>query len=218
MKRGHGNFESMLRLNALSPMLADTRPIDLRDTGWFYEQRLNGCRLLAQTRTPTRSGKVQLQTRDGSDATAWFPEVVESLAQLKEGPCILDGVACVLDDKGGCDREGLSERAKRRGWYRGARPVFYFVFDLLMAQDVDLMAEPLSQRKQRLARLLGAPLLNVIPVHHYERAEVVALLRQGRHQSDFAGLMAKRATSVYRPGTRSSDWVVLNAQEAHEGL
>jgi bifunctional non-homologous end joining protein LigD len=208
----------MLSLNALSPMLADSRAIDLRESDWIYEQRLNGCRLLAQTRTPTRSGKVQLQTRDGSDATAWFPEVAESLAQLKEGPCILDGVACVLDDRGRCDREGLSERARRRGWYRGARPVFYFVFDLLMAQGTDLRAEPLSQRKQRLARLLGTPLLNVIPVHHYERAEVVALLRQGRTQADFAGLMAKRGASVYRSGIRSADWVALSAQAAHEGL
>lgn len=199
-------------------MLADSRAIDLRESDWIYEQRLNGCRLLAQTRTPTRSGKVQLQTRDGSDATAWFPEVAESLAQLKEGPCILDGVACVLDDRGRCDREGLSERARRRGWYRGARPVFYFVFDLLMAQGTDLRAEPLSQRKQRLARLLGTPLLNVIPVHHYERAEVVALLRQGRTQADFAGLMAKRGASVYRSGIRSADWVALSAQAAHEGL
>lgn len=112
----------MLSLNTLSPMLAASRPIDLREEGWVYEQRLSGCRLLAQTRTPTRSGKVQLQTRDGSDATGWFPEVVESLAQLKEGPCILDGVACVLDDKGRCDGEGLSERARRRGWYQVPGP------------------------------------------------------------------------------------------------
>lgn len=208
----------MLSLNALSPMLAASRPIDLREEGWIYEQRLSGCRLLAQTRTPTRSGKVQLQTRDGSDATGWFPEVVESLAQLKEGPFILDGVACVLDDKGRCDGEGLSERARRRGWYRGARPVFYFVFDLLMAQGADLTGEPLSQRKQGLSRLLGTPLLNVIPVHHYERSEAMALLRQGRNQEDFAGLMAKRGTSVYRPGVRSADWVALNARESHAGL
>jgi bifunctional non-homologous end joining protein LigD len=208
----------MLSLNALSPMLADSRTIDLSESGWIFEQRLSGCRLLAQTRTPTRSGKVQLQTRDGSDATGWFPEVVESLAQLKEGPCILDGVACVLDDRGRCDREGLSERAKRRGWYRGARPVFYFVFDLLMVQGVDLTSEPLSQRKQRLARLLGTPLLNVIPVHHYERSEAVALLQQGKAQADFAGLMAKRGASIYKPGIRSADWVALNAQGPHERI
>ncbi len=208
----------MPSLNAFSPMLAESRTIDLREADWIYEQRLSGCRMLAQTRTPARSGKVQLQTRDGSDATGWFPEVVESLAQLKEGPCILDGVACVLDDKGRCDREGLSERAKRRGWYRGARPVFYFVFDLLMAQGVDLTGESLSQRKLGLARLLGTPLLNVIPVHHYEHAEAVALLRQGRSQPDFAGLMAKRGTSIYRPGVRSTDWVKVSAQESHAGL
>jgi len=44
------------------------------------------------------------------------------------------------------------------------------------------------------------------------------LLRQGRTQADFAGLMAKRGASVYRSGIRSADWVALSAQAAHEGL
>jgi len=87
-----------------------------------------------------------------------------------------------------------------------------------MAQGADVTGEPLSQRKQRLSRLLGTPLLNVIQVHHYERSEAMALLRQGRNQEDFAGLMAKWRTSVYRPGVRSADWVALNARESHAGL
>ena len=32
----------MLSLNALSPMLADSRTIDLSESGWIYEQRLSG--------------------------------------------------------------------------------------------------------------------------------------------------------------------------------
>jgi bifunctional non-homologous end joining protein LigD len=59
----------------------------------------------------------------------WFPEVTESLAEITGGPYIVDGEVCVLDDLS--DFEALETRARRRSWYKGAKPAAYCVFDLL---------------------------------------------------------------------------------------
>lgn len=74
---------------------------------------------------------VRLKSRNGANATTWFPELVDSLAELPPG-YVMDGEASVLDDIGRSDFERLHARARRKGWYRGADPVAYCVFDLLV--------------------------------------------------------------------------------------
>jgi hypothetical protein len=41
---------------------------------------------------------VALKTRDRTNATAWFLEIVASLAKLPAGRHVVDGEVCVLDD------------------------------------------------------------------------------------------------------------------------
>jgi hypothetical protein len=40
---------------------------------------------------------VALRTRDGHDASAWFPEITSALARYRGGPHVVDGEVCVLD-------------------------------------------------------------------------------------------------------------------------
>jgi bifunctional non-homologous end joining protein LigD len=204
----HGDGRDMLHLQDLKPMLLDERPLDLSAPGWIYEIKFDGYRLMAEF----GNGTCKLQTRNGADATRWFPEVTRSLASVKGGPYLTDGEVCVLDDLGRSDFDRLQDRARRRRWFEGAEPVVYCAFDLLVHGGIDVMQTPLRRRKQLLADLLKPPPPNILYVSHFEEdarpvfEQVVAMKLEG--------LVAKRADSVYAPGKRSTDWVKVKRKGA----
>lgn len=85
-------------------MLADERKAVPATGDWLAEIKFDGYRMTAATGAP------QLRTRNGADATSWFPEIVTALATLPPG-CILDGEVCVLADIGRSDSNRLQDRA-----------------------------------------------------------------------------------------------------------
>jgi hypothetical protein len=66
-----------------APMLLSEgkRPPPVDQPGWLYEIKFDGYRLIAGI----NAGDVHLATRNGSDATNWFPEIVQGLARLSGG-------------------------------------------------------------------------------------------------------------------------------------
>src|SRR5690349_4280843 len=91
-------------------MLLEERPLNLDEPGWNYELKYDGYRTLAEF----GQGSCRLKTRKGADATKWFPEVTDSLAEIPGGPYITDGEVCVLDEYGRSDFDALQDRASRR--------------------------------------------------------------------------------------------------------
>lgn len=84
-----------MTLDDFPPMLLVEQPIDL-DPGWLFELKFHGYRVTAMF----GSGNCKLRTRNGADASQWFPEVCRSLAAVKGGPYVTDGEVCVLDELG----------------------------------------------------------------------------------------------------------------------
>jgi bifunctional non-homologous end joining protein LigD len=186
------------------PMLLEERSArpPFNEPGWIYELKFDGYRLMAGV----HDGSVQLATRNGADATRWFPEVAKGLASLAGGPHVLDGEVCVLDDLGRSDFDRLQARARRRRWYEGADPVVFCAFDLLARDGRSLIALPVETRKLQLQQLLTQAPPAVLYVGHFDAAEGRQLYARAE-QLKLEGLVAKRRGSIYRPGQRSSDWV-----------
>jgi len=159
------------------------------------------------------SGICELRSRNGANATEWFPELRKSLAAVKGGPYIVDGEVCVLDVVGRSDFDALQERARQRKWFEGAKPVTYCVFDLLAVGSRDLSSLPLIDRKEALVENLSPVPRFVLLVGHFEE-HVEGLFHEAVHQLELEGLVAKRADSVYRPGTRSTEWVKVKRKGA----
>jgi bifunctional non-homologous end joining protein LigD len=170
--------------------------------GWLYELKFDGYRLMAGV----NCGEVRLATRNGADATKWFPEVAEGLATLLGGPHVLDGEVCVLDEWGRSDFARLQDRAHRRRWYEGCDSVVFCAFDLLARDGRSLIGLPVENRKAQLQKLLTPAPAGVLYVGHFD-AEHGRELFEHAKELKLEGLVAKRLGSLYMPGKRSPDWV-----------
>ena len=186
----------------MQPMLATraATPADLpRGPEWAYEVKWDGVRLLADT----TSGRLRLLSRNGRDATVAYPELA-GLGRL-EG-AVLDGEVVAMS--GGIPSfEALAERmhvrdAARAQALAARAPVTYLVFDLLALYGVDLTRRPFDERRATLERLELTANVQLSPVYPDADELWEVTLEHG-----LEGVLAKRRTSVYQPGRRSTDWV-----------
>ncbi|MDM0047573.1 RNA ligase family protein [Variovorax sp. J22R115] len=191
------------------PMLFIERPLALDAPGWIWEIKLDGWRLTAKF----GDGKCQLRTRGGANATRWFPEVSQSLARVQGGPYVTDGEVCVFDERGRSDFDRLQHRGLRRRWVDGGDPVGYAVFDLMVHRGIDVTRRTLMQRKALLAELLDPCPDNVLAIGHFEE-DIPRVFNNAVLSLKLEGLVAKRADSIYVPGTRSADWIKVKRKGA----
>lgn len=181
-------------------MLLGEVPKPFSDPAWGFELKFDGYRILASA----DSAGIKLKSRNGADATRWFPEIVGSLKAVASRRLIVDGEMCVLDDIGRSDFDRLHARARKRG-PDPSQPVVYCVFDVLAVKGKDVMGKPLLERKKLLDPLRGLPGVLVVD---YIAGEGEALY-QHVLSLKLEGLVAKRLDSPYRPGVRSLDWLKI---------
>lgn len=197
----------MISLDSILPMELSEATTPPAGDDWTAELKFDGYRLLAGV----MSGKVRLKTRNGADATRWYPEL-RSLAVLPDQPLILDGEVCVLDDLGRADFNRLQDRSRRRGRPPGSDAVVYVVFDLLVHRGEDLQAMPLRDRKARLQVLLTPAPASVLYLSDMP-GQVPWLYRQAV-ALQLEGVVAKRLDSIYRSGERTRDWLKVKRRGA----
>ena len=63
-------------------MLLDERPLDFGAPGWNWEIKFDGYRTTAMF----GQGKCELRSRNGADATMWFPDLSRSLGAVEGAP------------------------------------------------------------------------------------------------------------------------------------
>lgn len=191
-----------------APALAELNPMLLSeghaftDSNWITEVKYDGVRMLAEVGPEG----VQLKSRNGAVATAWFPETALALAQLKRrGRIVLDGEIAVLDERQAADFESTLARVRAKRYRPGAPLAHYCVFDLLVEGDRSLMEQPLMERKDRLTRLMKSPPELVFSLAFFEGEGEAAYRSAVEHRLE--GVVLKRKTSTYASGERSADWI-----------
>jgi bifunctional non-homologous end joining protein LigD len=194
-----------------SPMLATTAALPVGD-GWAYEFKWDGVRALAEL----AGGRLRLFARSGADITKAYPELAalnRALAEAGVTDAVLDGEIVLLDADGRPSFTALAERMHVRDVTRAralaaTQPVTYMIFDVLSANGSDICTVPYAQRREWLesvASRLGADVPWVVPPRFADGAATVA----AAHSLALEGVVAKRLSSVYRPGTRSPDWIKI---------
>ncbi|MBU2667636.1 non-homologous end-joining DNA ligase [Actinoplanes bogorensis] len=186
----------------LSPMLATSGALPA-GPGWSYEFKWDGVRVLALF----TGGPPDLFARSGAVVTAAYPEVAD--LQLPEGT-LLDGEMVVLNEAGRPSFTALAERMHVRERQRAARlavtlPVTYMIFDLLFYDGEDFTGLPYLARREKLEELgLAGPRWMVPPSFGDGPATAEAA-----RENSLEGVVAKRDSSVYLPGSRSPDWIKI---------
>ncbi len=169
---------------------------------WAFELKWDGVRALADI----SAGGLRITSRNDLDITAGYPELAGLGAGLEDA--LLDGEIVAMID-GRPSFSALQSRMHVRGKQVPALastvPVTMLIFDILRLYGVDLCARPYAERRATLERLgLEGPHWTVPPSFDDGPATLSASREQG-----LEGLVAKRLTSIYRPGQRSRDWVKI---------
>jgi bifunctional non-homologous end joining protein LigD len=200
-KRDEAPSGSRLRPAAYVPMLATLVDDVPKGSGWFFEVKWDGYRAIATV----SEAEATLTSRRGNDLTERFPGVAKEVGRAVKTPsCVLDGEVCALDDQG---RASFSEMQK------GAQTLVYYVFDLLELEGEPLLDRPLSERRERLEKLLDRRNKAVRLSEAFDDGE--ALLTAAKEQK-LEGIIAKRADSIYQPGKRTRDWLKVKTHGRQE--
>jgi bifunctional non-homologous end joining protein LigD len=203
----------MLRLDQLRPMLATAGQLPPDGSGFAYEFKWDGMRVLVRV----DGGKVQAVSRNGNDAAARFPELLGLPKALGRTGAILDGELVVLDAKGRPDF-GLMQTRMAQSDVREIRasmathPVQFLAFDLLAHGRRDLLRKPYAARREDLEGLGLASSQWIVPPFQQDGAVVL----EASQAMGLEGVVAKRLESPYLPGVRSDHWVKVRNRNRQE--
>jgi len=167
--------------------------------GWGFEAKLDGYRMVAEF-SPE---KTLLLTRHGNNFTDRYPDVVQQLpAVLPDCSAVFDGEMVGIGKDGHHSFQELRRKHPR---------VIYYIFDLLELDREPLIREPLAERRRLLEENLVPQDSVKVSEQFFDRDELV----DAAIEFDLEGIVAKRLTSVYRPGVRSKDWLKWKPSNRH---
>ncbi|TYD00573.1 ATP-dependent DNA ligase [Arthrobacter echini] len=196
-----------------TPSAAQTLP-DPDD--WAYELKWDGVRCIATV----SEGGLTLWSRNGVDITAVYPELGDLAEHVRADSAVLDGEIVALDPRGRPDFGLLQQRMTLTGEQeieeaRGITPVRLVLFDLPALEGNDLTGFEYRQRRELLERAVdeaGDHHVQVPAALDATFEEAVVASRQ----LGLEGIVAKRLSGDYRPGTRSPSWVKIRHLRTQE--
>ncbi|MFJ9036982.1 DNA ligase [Streptomyces sp. NPDC102406] len=166
--------------------------------GWWYEPKFDGHRLVMFRTEET----VKCQARSGRTVTGtWKDLAVAAQTALRPGT-VLDGEAVVWVD-GRLDLAAAEARGnctpRRASALAAEYPAYYAVWDCLAVDGVDLRERPYVERRAALLDVLADAGPPIRPVPATEDAEVARVWFEQLQAQGIHGVVAKGATSPYRP-------------------
>jgi len=197
-----GRFRPVMLATALDEAMDMPR---LDPTDFLAEWKWDGVRVQAVR----EGGVTRLYSRTGDDISAAFPDVVQALAF--EGA--VDGELLVVRDGAVAPFGDLQQRLNRKT--ASARlvqdyPAAILAYDLLAEGAQDVRALPLTERRERLERLVAGHTgdrLALSPLLTHTTWEDLAALRVDPPVGAAAeGLMLKRRDSAYVAGRPKGPW------------
>lgn len=202
-KRKYGqrdNLFTFARQFTLAPIASSD---ELERDGYLVEPAWDGHRMLA-TRT---AADVRLAALDFRDWTKTFPAIARALAKLAGNELAIDGVVCVLDDRGAPSFEQLRAQVARGAAVGDA---VLICWDLLWL-DGDLRAQPLARRRRRLAELLANAPHTLVLSQALEGS--LARVLDAAHELGLRGVVARD-----RAGDHVAPWHGYGKLDWHRSL
>jgi ATP-dependent DNA ligase len=216
----------------LAKAVADVPEPDSVEGGLVYEPKWDGFRGIVYAERAADTGAepdapdaappltIEIGSRGSKMLTRYFPELVEALARLLPGPCVLDGEIVVRTGEPGHERldwDALGQRihpaASRVAKLSAETPAMFVAFDLLALGDRDLLDTPFAERRALLLETVGTDGGDAgtaggagHPLHVSQATDDVATARRWLTEFEGAGLdgvVAKPTRASYAPGKRT---------------
>src|SRR3954454_22671272 len=163
---------------------------------WVFERKLDGIRCLAVK----DGGRTRLYSRNELSLNERYPPIAAALDADPADGFVLDGEAVAF--VGGRDRFGGGKEAQ----------LFYYVFDVLLADGHDVRSRPLEERRDLLEQV--PRWRDPVRITEQLNGDGAALLADACRDG-WEGLIAKRLGTPY-VSTRSRDWLKLKCTRAQE--
>lgn len=204
------------RRRKAAPTLPAFRPVELATLvdqppagkDWLHEIKYDGYRIAIAV----AGGVARVHTRSGLDWTDRFPAIVAAAEKLPVESALIDGEAVALDSEGR-SRFQLLQHALGDGG--DPQAILCYAFDLLELDGADLTDMKLTERKEKLAALLGAGDGALRYSDH--------VVGRGEHmfgeacRMQLEGIVSKRADSRYI-GKRTRAWLKVKCIARQEFL
>ncbi len=189
----------------VKPMLATNTTSVFSKPGWIYEIKWDGYRLLSNI----RKGKVNIYSRNGISYNLKFQAIADSLKFIPH-EAILDGEVVVVNEEGIPDFQQLQDYGED-----SAGELRYYVFDLLFLNGHDITHLPLVERKSLIPEIIDD-----LPLIYYcDHVESMGnTFFQQALDAGLEGIIAKKADSVYTPGSRTENWLKIKGVETQGAL
>jgi bifunctional non-homologous end joining protein LigD len=186
----------------LAPMLAtpSRMPSAREDHEWCYELDVPGVRCLVES----SGGRVRVFSQQGESLTRAVPEMRFLGEALGVTQVLLDGVLV------GRSLEDVRMRLRSPDPRSAARrtSVAFLASDALHHDGVSLLTSTYAERREVLESLeLDGRAWKLSPSYRGEGPAI----RAAAKEQGLPGILAKRPTSTYKPGTRSKDWRTVRA-------
>lgn len=186
-----------------SPMLAILIDEAFDHDDWLFEVKWDGFRTLAFC----DQGKVELKSRNNLLFNHKFPSIVKVLEKSK-GSTILDGEIVVVDERGRSDFQLMQNDHREKG------TLYYYVFDLLYKDGIDLRDSPLIERKEALKKYLTLLEPPIIRFSDHIIGKGKKFFKAAKKEK-LEGIIGKKIGSKYQ-SRRSRDWVKIKVSLRQE--
>lgn len=190
----------------VKPMLALSGDLPTNDTGWAYEFKWDGVRAILYV----DGGRVRAFTRNDKSLLSTFPELRDIARHLGSRSAILDGEIVTLDQDNRPNFATISKRLHVTSKstieeLRSSIPASFFAFDLLYLDGRTLTELPYDARRAALdsLHLQGETFATPPSITNTAGPKVIEIARA----RGLEGVVIKRRTSRYSPGSRSGDWI-----------
>ena len=187
------------------PMLATLTGKAFDDPDWAFEPKWDGIRAIANCNDST-----QLISRNEKDITAGYPELSKLHERVVGLEAMLDG-EIVAFKEGVPSFQKLQARMHVRDPAQVERavktnPVAFIAFDLIYLDGRSLIDLPFTERRALLEETLV--ISDQLQVSPSIPEEGIALFEAAEAQN-LEGIVAKKMSSTYEPGGRSSSWLKI---------
>jgi bifunctional non-homologous end joining protein LigD len=198
------NFDSLPKIQTkfIPAMTAELVASVPKSEDWQYEIKLDGYRAIVVKHDAT----IDLFSRRQIRMNAKYPSIAAAFDALPPDT-ILDGEIVALDPQGKPDFSALQNRKARQ-------PVYFYAFDILAYRGRNVMALPLRDRRLILEQAvsdLDDP-VRLCPTFDFPAEDIV----RAAQEQGLEGIVAKRKSSKYEPGQRSSAWVKYKTHKGQE--